>query len=86
MTSNIAQFTFDSLDLYQLTGGSPRGLSTEEKRKLQASIVKAYNAGYTVRAVAALTNTSYGYVHGQLVRNHVDLRSRHAYRKTVVKG
>jgi hypothetical protein len=78
---SIAEFTVNGIDLYQIIDGKTRYLAVDDKRKLHASIVTAYRTGYSIRSVAALTNTSYGYVHACLVRNRVR-RRRQTHRQS----
>lgn len=52
----------------RITGG--------DRSKLAADLTKKYKGGASIRALAAETGRSYGFVHRILTENDVDLRSR----------
>lgn len=47
-----------------------------DRTKLAADLQKRYNAGESIRALAASTGRSYGFIHRILVESEVSLRSR----------
>jgi hypothetical protein len=47
-----------------------------DRTKLAADLKKKYSSGMSIRALAAETGRSYGFVHRILTENDVDLRGR----------
>ncbi len=47
-----------------------------ERTRLAADLEKRYSAGESIRALAASTGRSYGFIHRILAESHVALRSR----------
>lgn len=47
-----------------------------DRTKLAADLKKKYSQGMSIRALAAETGRSYGFVHRILTENDVDLRGR----------
>ena len=47
-----------------------------DRAKLAADLKKRYNSGESIRALAATTGRSYGFVHRILTENGVSLRGR----------
>jgi Helix-turn-helix domain len=47
-----------------------------DRTKLAADLKKKYSSGMSIRALAAETNRSYGFVHRILTESEVDLRGR----------
>ena len=47
-----------------------------DRAKLAASLKKRYDSGESIRALAATTGRSYGFVHRILTENGVSLRGR----------
>lgn len=56
--------------------GRGRKVSGPERAKLAADLKKAYESGVSIRALAASTGRSYGFVHGLLIESGASLRSR----------
>lgn len=51
-------------------------ITGSERSKLAADLKKKYAQGASIRALAAETGRSYGFVHRILTENDVDLRGR----------
>ena len=51
-------------------------ITGSERSKLAADLKKKYAQGSSIRALAAETGRSYGFVHRILTENDVDLRGR----------
>ena len=51
-------------------------LSGGDRAQLAAEVCQKYQNGESIRALAAETGKSYGFVHGLLVDGHVPLRGR----------
>lgn len=53
----------------------------KDRVKLSAAVVKAYNAGHSVRDIAEANDMSYGKTHRLLVEAGVTLRSRGGHQR-----
>jgi hypothetical protein len=57
-----------------------------DRTKLAADLKKKYSSGMSIRALAAETNRSYGFVHRILTESEVDLRGRGGATRGKAKG
>jgi hypothetical protein len=63
------------------TGGKGRRIVGAERQTLAKDIVKRYTSGESIRALAASTGRSYGFIHRVLTESGVQLRQRGGNRR-----